>query len=307
MYQYYPHDLAFIDIQFRDGTWNLYDPDQDASFWVHVYDSEDMVKWIFSLSTPVPIIRISTGKFKVEGIILDQGPSPFAFGVAYYRWYAEKDGVPIEMYPVFEFCFQVLESISGNMLCSLAAVKTYLNLTSSNHDPFLNAAIVTATRFLERYCRRIFKVTDYDEYYDGDGTNRLVLNQMPVQSITLIEDAYGGSGTSYDDTDEHGRWECYWDEGILELISDVFPSRPPKTNRVTYSAGYQTIPEDVAQVAKELVALEFKRSNRTGASRLGVMATTMAGQNVQYRSEDLSPLHKKILAPYRSLRHLGAV
>lgn len=303
MYQYYPHDLGFLDVQFRDGTWNLYDPDQDVSFYVQVFDTNDTMRGAFLLTSPNPIVRISTGKFKVENIVLDT----FAPGVAYYRWYAKKAGTPIDMYPVFEFCFQVLESVTGEMLCTLDAVKAYLNLTTAEHDGFLNGAIVTATRFIESYCRRTFAETVYDEYYDGDGTNRLVLNQMPVQSIGVIQDAYGGTGMSYDDTDEHDYWECYWDEGILELLSDVFLRRPPKTNRVMYTAGYPTVPEDVGLVARELVALEFKRSSRTGSSRLGLMATTLAGQNVQYRAEDLSPLHKKLLAPYRSLRHHGAI
>ena len=303
MYQYYPHDLGFIDVQFRDGTWNLFDPDQDASFWVHVYDADDMVKWIFSLTTDVPIIRISTGKFKVEGIVLDKDPSPFAFGVAYYKWYAKKDGVPIEMYPVFEFCFQVLETTTGLWLCTLEDLKTHLEIEGSDQDAFLSNLVLRATSFIETYCNRQLASREFTEHYSGDGTNSIMLPNTPITAITQIKDDKSGQADfDYDDTDENDAFS-YESWGKLLLTNgDVFhePSStyPLRNYKIIYTGGYATAPEDLRQVCVELAAAKFYLKDK---QRQGIASKSVGGQTITYRPDDLSPAQKEVLEAYRTI------
>lgn len=296
MYQYYPHDLGFIDVQFRDGTWNLFDPDQDASFYVEVYDADDVLRHTLTLGSTPPIEKISTGKFMVQDIPL----TDFEFGVAYYRWYAKQAGTPLNMYPVFEFCFQVLESVADSLLCTLADVKTHLQIESTKHDAWLNKLIVRASAFIAGYCGRVFPSTLHTEYYTGDGTNTLVLDQAPVTAITSIEDAHGNSGVSYAAGDEHVDWELDGGPGILMLLRAVFGTWPPKTWKIVYTAGYATAPEVVIQACIEIVADKFYLKER---QKSGVMSETFGGKTVQYRDDDLSPAQKRMLAQFRRRRH----
>ena len=303
MYQYYPHDLAFIDIQFRDGTWNLYDPDQDASFWVHVYDADDFVKWVFSLTTDVPIVRISTGKFKVEGIVLNNEPSPFATGVAYYKWYAKKDGVPINMYPVFENCFQVLETTTGLWLCTLEDLKTHLEIEASGQDAFLSNLVLGATKFIETYCNRQFMSREFTEYYSGDGTNSIMLPNTPVTAISQIKDDKSGQADfDYGSGDENEAFS-FEDWGKLLLTNgDVFrepgSTYPLRNYKIVYTGGYATAPEEVRQVCVELAAAKFYLKDK---QRGGVASKSVGGQTITYRPDDLSPAQKEVLEAYRTI------
>jgi len=303
MYQYYPHDLGFIDVQFRDGTWNLFDPDQDIDFRVNVFDSADNFRRCFKLTTSPPIIRISVGKFKVEGIILNDPVVPFAYGVAYYRWYAKKDGVPIQMYPVFEFCFEVVEPTTGVSLCTLEDLKTHLEIESDSQDAFLSNLVLRATHFIETYCNRQLASREFTEYYSGDGTNSIMLPNTPVTAVTQIKDDKSGQADfDYDSGDENDVFS-YESWGKLLLTNgDVFrePSStyPLRNYKIVYTGGYATAPEDLRQVCVELAAAKFYLKDK---QRQGIASKSVAGQTITYRPDDLSPAQKEVLEAYRTI------
>ena len=303
MYQYYPHDLGFIDIQFRDGTWELFDPDQDATFFVRVYDAEDLVRWTFYLDSDNPIVRISTGKFKVEGIGLNEPAFPFAYGVAYYRWFAKKDGQPINMYPVFEFCFEVLETTTGLWLCTLEDLKTHLEIEGSDQDAFLSNLVLRGTKFIETYCNRQLASREFTEYYSGDGTNSIMLPNTPITAITQIKDDKSGQADfDYDSGDENDAFS-YESWGKLLLTNgDLFHSPgstyPLRNYKIVYTGGYATAPEDLRQVCVELAAAKFYLKDK---QRGGVASKSVAGQTITYRPDDLSPAQKEVLEAYSTI------
>jgi hypothetical protein len=303
MYQYYPHDLAFIDVQFRDGTWNLFDPDQDPSFFVRVYDGADLLRWVFTLTSDNPIVQISTGKFKVENISLNEPASPFLFGVAYFRWFAKKGGVPIEMYPVFEFCFEVVEPTTGISLCTLEDLKTHLEIEASGQDPFLTNLVLRATQFIETYCSRQFMSREFTEYYSGDGTNSILLPNTPITAVTQIKDDKSGQADfDYDDTDENDAFSFENWGKLLLTNGDVFrePSStyPLRNYKFVYTGGYATAPEDLRQVCIELAAAKFYLKDK---QRQGIASKSVAGQTITYRPDDLSPAQKEVLEAYRTI------
>jgi len=59
------------------------------------------------------------------------------------------------------------------------------NATSAD-DATINTFITAASRAIERYCRRDFVSTSYDELYNGTGDRRLVLRQYPLISIQSV-------------------------------------------------------------------------------------------------------------------------
>lgn len=298
MYQYYPYELGFIDVQFRDGTWELFDPDQDASFYVELYDADDTKRLTLNLGTTPPIESISTGKFKVADIPL----TSFATGVAYYKWYAKVSGVPINMYPVFEYCFQLMPTTSTTWLCTLADLRTYLQIPEADteQDPHLQNLITRATAFIYSLTRRTILSTDHTEYCSGDGTNTLELNNYPVTAVTLIEDSLSGNADfSFTDSDLNEEFG-YEDSGELMLLSgDLFhkPSSayPPRNYKVIYTAGFPTAPEDLRQVCVELAAGKYYPGEK---QRLGIATKTFGGETVTYRMDDLSPAQRMVIDLY---------
>jgi hypothetical protein len=302
MYQYYPHDLGFLDVQFRDGTWNLFDPDQDDDFHVEVYDSGDVLRRYYKLSTSPAIVRISLGKFKVEGIPLDL-PLPFSTGVAYYKWYAKVGGVPINMYPVFEYCFEVLEPTTGILLCTLEDLKTHLEIEASDQDSFLTNLVLRATQFIETYCSRQFMSREFTEYYSGDGTNSIVLPNTPITAISQIKDDKSEQADfDYDDTDENDAFSFEEWGKVLLTNGDVFykpgSTYPLRNYKFVYTGGYETAPEDLRQVCVELAAAKFYLKDK---QRQGVASKSVGGQTITYRPDDLSPAQKEVLEAYRPI------
>ena len=292
LFKYYTTGLGYIDIEFRDQYSALLDPDQDATFYVEVYDGDDALQDTFTLtSSPVAIESIETGRFKVE----DFGLTGFAEGTAYYRWYAKVSGVAIPRYPVAENCFSIISGTSGYNLCTRDDLKTYLKILSSSEDAFLDQLILRATAFIENWCRRNFASREHTDYYTGDNTNTLLLDHRPVTAITTIQDVHG-EAYSYGASDEHDYWEVYEDSGLLVLLQDTFPKWQPRTVKIVYTAGFSAIPEDVRQVCIEIAAAKFYLKER---QKGGIASTTFGGETVRYTRDDLSAAQKQWLAPYR--------
>ena len=298
MYQYYPHEEAFIDIQFRDGDWSLFDPDQDATFYVELYDSGDTLRITSTLTTTPAIEAISTGKFKVEELDL----SAFDTGVAYYKWYAKVGGVELSTYPVVESCFTVLAATSGSWLCTLADLRTYLKIapTDTEQDSHLENLIMRATAFIQTITRRTILSAQHTIYRSGDGTNTLMLPDYPVTAVSLIEDSLSGDAefslTDSDLNEEFG----FDDDGELILMGGYIfrspsSSIPARNYKLTYTAGYSARPEDLRQVCVELAAAKYYLGEQ---QRQGVATKTFGGETVTYRNDDLSPTQKLVLRRY---------
>lgn len=83
-------------------------------------------------------------------------------------------------------------AISDFALCTLNEIKKWLNITSSDatRDEFIEDLIEDTSYDIERYCHREFVGRFRTEYYDGDGSRSLIVDQRPLNYIaTLIEDA----------------------------------------------------------------------------------------------------------------------
>lgn len=292
---FYTTDTGYLDVAYKDDADAYFDPDSDATFYVEVYDADDVLQDTFTLSTTPAITQISTGKWKIEPDDL----TGYAAGAAYAKWYAKKDGVAIQPYPYIEYWGTILESPTGYNLCSLADVKTHLEITDDTENAFLNSLILRVSAFIKSYCQREFASQEFSEFYSGDGTNELMLTQRPLIAVGRVQDYYSGNAAfDYMTDDLHVAYE-FESFGLVTLLEgDVFLSRPPGNYRVLYTAGYAAIPEDVRQVAIELVAQKYYMKDK---QRAGIQSTTFAGQTTQYRKDDLSPAQKLTLQPYRRI------
>jgi hypothetical protein len=56
----------------------------------------------------------------------------------------------------------------------------------ANQDSLLSTLITAASDAIEKYCRRYFVSTSYDELYNGTGDKRLLLRQYPIQSMQSV-------------------------------------------------------------------------------------------------------------------------
>src|SRR6266446_6589838 len=60
------------------------------------------------------------------------------------------------------------------------------SIIDTSQDALLTTLITAVSRAIEKYCRRDFVQTAYDELYNGNGDRRLLLRQYPVISVQSV-------------------------------------------------------------------------------------------------------------------------
>ena len=146
-------------------------------------------------------------------------------------------------------------------------VKEYIDMPggSSDADDVIDDLITRVSDRFHKYCGiSSFHSTTYTEYYSGQGTQELFLDQRPIISITSIKQdsewAFGSDSTFASDN------YAIQDDRVV-LKDNVFSSGV-RNLQVIYTAGYATIPTDLKQACIEEVARAFdKRLNVDVSSR----------------------------------------
>lgn len=189
-------------------------------------------------------------------------------------------------------------SLDAGAWTTVAAVKQALKIDTldTDHDNELEALINACYLMLEAYIHHPLKAADYTEYYDGDGTNSLVLRKYPINSVASIYDdltrEWAAStlipSTDYliDNEEQIGTVRLYKNTAIF--ASGI------KNIKITYNAGYATIPNDAARACIMLVAYYF---NRQGSE--GMTAQSIGGKSESYVDEALPLYIRQMVNKYK--------
>lgn len=71
-------------------------------------------------------------------------------------------------------------------LITTARAKVNIPSATSADDATIETLITAASRAIQRYCRRDFAATAYDELYHGSATPRLLLRQYPIIAVQAV-------------------------------------------------------------------------------------------------------------------------
>lgn len=160
-------------------------------------------------------------------------------------------------------------------LCALADVKTYLGITDTNSDAVLSALVANASAMIESFCNRVFAQASYTETRNGNDNYRLFLAHGPVTAVSSVSiDGVAiapaaspvNAGFVFDDLMVYirpGGYPCSFTRGVQNVV-------------ISYTAGFATIPADVAQACVELVASKYAKRNR-----IDKMSETLGTQQTQ--------------------------
>jgi len=179
-------------------------------------------------------------------------------------------------------------------LATLEYVKSYLGLTGSDYDSLLTSLVAAASQAIEEYCRREFNSAERTEYHDGRGAASLLLNQWPVSDIASIYDDLNRdftSGTVVDSDD----YTFEPKSGRVRLLQGRFQDGV-RNVKVTYTAGYENVPDDVAQACALLAAAWFNKGRQGGD---GLADETLGDYRATYDAEPWPAAIYALLAPYR--------
>jgi hypothetical protein len=155
-------------------------------------------------------------------------------------------------------------------LTTLAAFKVYFGIPSADtsRDTKISQLVTAASRAIERFCGRTFNSTPYaDDRYNGDFQPTLQLRQYPVivpPAVVLYDDPERAftSDTVVDAEDYYVEAET----GIIRLDGLLF-SRGIGNVKVVYTAGYATIPEDLALICHEFIGWLMNKSKSDGQTQ----------------------------------------
>lgn len=169
-------------------------------------------------------------------------------------------------------------------LTTLADVKETLGISAGNtsKDNLIKRKINQATRMIEAFCSlpedHHFKQATYtNEEYDGSGRNQLVLNMRPVTSVTSFQARdTSQNDDSWTDVESEFYFASNTDAGVVDLLFS--PASRYSSYRVTYVAGYSTIPDDLAEACVTLAAYLVENS----ATGSGVKRKQEGSREIEY-------------------------
>lgn len=184
-------------------------------------------------------------------------------------------------------------------LTTVDDVKTYLGITDTSQDALLEMFVNQSTDWIESYCGgRRFKDTTYtDEVYesifakaDGDfptiQRNRqywLNTRQYPITATEPIVVKYR-NGTDNWDTQESTAYDVYEDRGQLYIHGGMPNVR--KAVKLTYSAGYASIPNDLSLACIKLTARQFEKRKSQGKKSESIGGASITWQDAGAESMD---------------------
>lgn len=140
-------------------------------------------------------------------------------------------------------------------LIALAETKEWIGVTTTDDDALLTALITRVVAFLEVQTGRHFDASaSHTEYLDGNGSDELYINE-PADTITSVHyRSYpGDSWTEITAGDADG----FEQQGRKLLRKGMHRWARGYEYRVIYDFGYATGPEDVRQLALDLVKLKY--------------------------------------------------
>ena len=180
-------------------------------------------------------------------------------------------------------------------LITRAEYKNYLGISSSNKDTEIDLLIPKVSQLVKTYCRRNF--TDYydeakTEYFDG-GFDKLILKETPVSNVTQVSKSTN-YGQTYTNLTKFTDWILDGDS-VRAVSNGGWFQEYMRGYRVTYTAGYESVPEDLKLAVLDLVEYYSKNNSAVHVNR----DVTPNVTQIQYVASTNFPAHiKRVLDQY---------
>lgn len=165
-----------------------------------------------------------------------------------------------------------------NDLTTTALVKAYMKKTDVGDDALLAVLVSQASKMIETYTGRDFTAVTYtDELYNGNGGPKLYLKNYPIFStpaiIIINYDPF--TATDLYTYTVNLEYLVYGDEGYVHMWGGWVKGH--QNYKITFKAGYTTVPEDIVLAANMLTAFIFDNIRKQGikSQRIGTFAESL--------------------------------
>ena len=177
------------------------------------------------------------------------------------------------------------------MIVNIADLKRVFKIEGNTDDDILFRLVTAAEKTAEKYCDTKLKAVAITEYHDGDGSDTIILKNIPVNSVTTVHDdvdrAFGADSLKDSENYVIESW------GGIRLLTDLFTCAKQNV-KVVYNAGFEVVPEDIKTAISNLAFASYVEANA------GVNA--IVAEDFVYRPEKLRKAAYAILDQYKRTR-----
>ena len=186
----------------------------------------------------------------------------------------------------------------GLPLITRAEYKAYVGITSPNSDAIIDAIIPKVSEFVKTYCRRTF--VDYvndsrTEVSNGGYGSRLYTKEYPILGISEVAISLD-YGQTYEALVEFTDFVIDRENDAVMSLESAGFTKLINGYQITYTAGYEAIPEDLKLAIMDLVTYYVKND-------MAVHSPKAPGTNavqVEYITTSALPAHiRRVLDMYK--------
>lgn len=177
-------------------------------------------------------------------------------------------------------------------LTTLAAVKSYVGITSSADDEQLTSLITAYSEWARSVMSRDITVQSYVSWSSGRGGVSMLVREWPIVSVTAL----AIEGVTIPAAPAWNAYGYRFAERSITLSGGIIFPIGFDNVRVAYSAGFAVIPADIAQAINELVGLRYKMRDKIEWS-----SKSLAGETVSLVTKDMPDSVRTVLRNYTNV------
>lgn len=174
-------------------------------------------------------------------------------------------------------------------LTTLDAVKAYASISTSADDGVLKSMIAAYSEWVRSYTSRDFTVSNYDMWRSGRGSAIMLTTQFPINDVTLVE----VDGTAIPRSPQYGSYGYRFTDQTVVLDGGACFTFGVQNVHIQFTAGYASVPVDIAQAVNELVTLRYRTRDKMEWN-----SKSLAGEIVSINQRDMPASVSTILRQY---------
>jgi len=179
-------------------------------------------------------------------------------------------------------------------LTSVDAVKAYLgvNADAVYDDTVIGSLVTACSKYVQTWMNRQILTNVYSDTLNGNGKHFMVLQEFPVAEVLSVN--IGGR----DIPKSNGLTEpgFFMNDRAVYLRHGIVFERGVGNVSISYRAGYDKCPVDLAQAVVEMVALRYRERDRIGHA-----SKTLGGETVAFTITDFPVQVRTILNNYKQV------
>lgn len=186
-------------------------------------------------------------------------------------------------------------ALNANALTTLAMAKIYLRIPvlETSQDFLIELLINSSSQAIEQECNRVLKnrPAPLVEYHHGRRSNLILLREFPIISITELRFDALSVFTDPSTLVDPATYSLADDDMSIIRKNGFFPDGT-KNIKVTYDAGYVTIPSDLEHACLWMVTWYYKIRI---SEDIGRTSKSKEGESLSYSQEMPNDIRECIL------------